>query len=681
MNAKCHSDADIRALLDEFEHPMLAVRAGKICAANDGFAGVLGLPRENIVGRNYLELLPPEERQRMAQISTLRQSGRLTSPGHLWAVAINPDGRRRPLEVHTQSLRSLEADDYTVVSLFPQPEQQLDTDFTELLVATSAAVVAERTLSGVEQAALACLERGGLSASVYVSRGSGFVHSSGGPELPPSRVEHARAALAEGRPIFDAGPKRISTHVVLPLSGQGFEPRVLVISGSSVDTRLGSVFSLFSRVLSAALSNAAKHDDSMRRLDESRLLLELAHITSGTLEMSSVLNVAADFLIKLLDVSLCHILLYEPKTRMLRSAAGSSAHREALKSIDISIDDERSIAARVARERRSVTVGPERIRREGLQELVERFGNQALVGLPLLTRDELLGVVILTEQRTGRQFSPTWVELAEATVGQLALSIANARLYDSLRNSYAELAQTRAEMVRRERLAALGELSAVVAHEVRNPLAVIFNAVSSLGRVVAPTGDARQLLAILGEESDRLNRMVSDLLDFARPRDLRFEPEDLAGVIQESLDAAAMFPSEEGRHVTFDAHVEPGLPPVRLDRRLMQQALVNVAVNAIQAMPRGGTVRVRASRERVGDREEVRIELSDDGPGIPKDIEGRIFEPFFTTKAQGTGLGLAVVKRIVDEHQGALEVHSESGRGTTFTFRLPVGRDSATSGL
>jgi signal transduction histidine kinase len=453
---------------------------------------------------------------------------------------------------------------------------------------------------------------------------------------------------------------------------------VLVISGASIDSRLGSVFTLFSRLLSAALTNATQHGDSARRLDESRLLLELARTTSSTLELSDILEGAADFLVKLLDVTLCHILLYDPKTRLLIGNAASAEHRVALRDLNIHVDDPVSVAARVARERRSVTVGPERIRREGRQELVERFGHHALVGLPLIARDELLGVVILAESRAPRQFTRAWMELAEATVSQLALSISNARLYESLRTSYAELDQTRAEMVRRERLAALGELSAVVAHEVRNPLAVIFNAVSSLRRAVNPSGNVGQLLDILSEESDRLNQMVSDLLDFARPRDLRLEPADVSSVIQESVDAAAQFPSE-GSRVTFDAQVEPGLPSVRLDRRLIRQALVNVAVNAMQAMPRGGTVRVRAVRERLGDREGVRIDLSDDGPGIPPEIEGRIFEPFFTTKAQGTGLGLAVVKRIVDEHHGELEVHSHDGQGTTFTFRLPLAADSATS--
>jgi signal transduction histidine kinase len=126
--------------------------------------------------------------------------------------------------------------------------------------------------------------------------------------------------------------------------------------------------------------------------------------------------------------------------------------------------------------------------------------------------------------------------------------------------------------------------------------------------------------------------------------------------------------------VRFVAEVEPGLPPVPMDRRQIRQALVNVAVNALQSMPKGGSLRVLARRDDggPGGAPRLRLDLSDDGPGIGPDVLLRIFDPFFTTKAKGTGLGLAVVKRIIEDHEGTVEVRSEVGRGTTFTFHLPM---------
>jgi signal transduction histidine kinase len=312
---------------------------------------------------------------------------------------------------------------------------------------------------------------------------------------------------------------------------------------------------------------------------------------------------------------------------------------------------------------------------EGMEkrELVRRFEEKALLALPLTSREELIGVVLLDDTRQPRNFDTAFVELAEATCGQIALAIANARLYESLWASYAELAAARAEMVQRERFAALGELSAIVAHEVRNPLGVIFNAVASLRRLLNKAeGDAAMLLDILAEESDRLNRMVGELLDYTRPRETILQPEDVPRVLQDALDFARSQQQSVSNRVTLAVDVAEDVPRVPMDRRLIRQALVNVLVNAIQAMPQGGVVQVRARREAHGNKDVLRIDVADQGCGIPTELVHRVFEPFFTTKAQGTGLGLAVVKRNVEVHHGELVLESTPGRGTTFTFRLPL---------
>ncbi|MBU8896295.1 histidine kinase [Corallococcus sp. H22C18031201] len=437
------------------------------------------------------------------------------------------------------------------------------------------------------------------------------------------------------------------------------------------DARDARLLSTLAELLVTLLEQRRLRAESARQLTETRLLLDLARTTSGVLETASILDVAADFLVHLLDVSNCFILLYDEKARLLRGAAASSAHREFFRSVAIPLHGD-GLASRVARERRPIAIEDVAKSQGGYDaELVERLREKALLALPLTSREELIGVVMLDDVRRSRAFGPELIELAEATCGQLALSIANARLYESLWASYAELAATRAEMVKRERLAALGELSAIVAHEVRNPLGVIFNAVASLRRLLQPEGDAVMLLDILGEESDRLNRIVGDLLDYTRPREPVLQPEDLGRVLHDSLEAARAQGAAD-RPVRIQAEVEPELPAVPMDRRLIRQALVNVAVNAMQSMPQGGLLHVRARREALDGREQLRIDVADQGPGIPAELLHRVFEPFFTTKAQGTGLGLAVVKRILEEHHGEIAVESTLGRGTTFTFRLPL---------
>lgn len=425
-------------------------------------------------------------------------------------------------------------------------------------------------------------------------------------------------------------------------------------------------------LLATLLEQHRLRAESARQLSETRLLLDLARTTSAVLDTASILDVSADFLVRLLNVSNCYILLYDDQAKVLRGAASSATHRDFFRTVTIPLDSD-SLAARVARERHSIAIEDLEKARGGYNaELAHRFGEKANLAVPLTSRDELIGVVVVDDTRGPRTFGPALIELAETTCGQLALAIANARLYESLWLSYAELAAARAEMVKRERLAALGELSAIVAHEVRNPLGVIYNAVTSLRRLLKVEGDPAMLLNILSEESDRLNRMVADLLDYTRPREPILQPEELGRVVQDALEAARVQGGPDAESVALEVETEPNLPPVHMDRRLIRQALVNVAVNAFQAMPQGGVVKVRARREQTGGREQLRIDVSDQGMGIPTELLHRVFEPFFTTKAQGTGLGLAVVKRILEEHRGEIAVDSAPGRGTTFIFRLPL---------
>ncbi|NNC01997.1 GAF domain-containing protein [Corallococcus exiguus] len=437
------------------------------------------------------------------------------------------------------------------------------------------------------------------------------------------------------------------------------------------DERDARLLSTLAELLVTLLEQRRLRAESARQLTETRLLLDLARTTSGVLETASILDVASDFLVHLLDVSNCFILLYDEQAKVLRGAAASATHRDMFRTVVVPLDSD-DLAARVAQERKPIAVEDLTSASASVSAvLIDRLGEKALLGLPLTSREELIGVVLVDDVRGPRPFGPELIELAEATCGQLALSIANARLYESLWASYAELAATRAEMVKRERFAALGELSAIVAHEVRNPLGVIFNAVATLRRIMNPGGDTAMLLDIVAEESDRLNRMVADLLDFTRPRNPVLQPEDLLRVLQDAFEAArAQAPTE--RPVYLSVEVEPGLSAVPMDRRQIRQALFNVAVNAIQSMPQGGDVRVRGRRDTHGGREQLRIDVMDGGPGIPAELLHRVFEPFFTTKAQGTGLGLAVVKRILEEHRGEIAVESAPGRGTTFTFWLPL---------
>lgn len=229
------------------------------------------------------------------------------------------------------------------------------------------------------------------------------------------------------------------------------------------------------------------------------------------------------------------------------------------------------------------------------------------------------------------------------------------------------VSQLRAEVVHRERLAAVGEMAAVLAHEVRNPLAVMFNALSGLRRPANAPPTGQELLAIIQEEAERLQRLVSDLLDFARPSAPQMQAVSVASVMRQAIDAAAQDPAcPAAREVTLDA--PSTLPQARTDPHLLRRALVNLLVNAHQCVVGDGKVTMSAA---MSSKSELRILIHNDGTPIPAENAERIFQPFYTTKATGTGLGLAVVRRLLDDLEGRIEL-DPSETGTTFSLWLPI---------
>ncbi|MGC4121197.1 MAG: PAS domain-containing protein [Myxococcales bacterium] len=231
------------------------------------------------------------------------------------------------------------------------------------------------------------------------------------------------------------------------------------------------------------------------------------------------------------------------------------------------------------------------------------------------------------------------------------------------------LEQTQAELVRQARLATLGELAAVVAHEVRNPLGVVFNAVATLKRHPAADLKSREMLEIIGAEADRLNRMVGALLELARPPQASFGPANIERMAASAIDAARAIADPAGE---VQLTLAQPLPESCLDEHLVNQALANLVCNALQAAGRQRPVEVRV--ELVG-RETVesalRFHVVDDGAGVPADIADRIFAPFFTTRATGTGLGLTVALRVAEAHRGTVRHTPTPGGGATFTLEIP----------
>jgi signal transduction histidine kinase len=225
------------------------------------------------------------------------------------------------------------------------------------------------------------------------------------------------------------------------------------------------------------------------------------------------------------------------------------------------------------------------------------------------------------------------------------------------------------QMSRAEHFATLGELAAGLAHEIRNPLAGIAGVLDIASRDLPDTSPARSVMEDAKQEAAQINRILTELLDAARPKPPQFRIIDIVG----TAEHAVMFARQQAitKQITIEFEVRDALPPVEHDPAQINQVLLNLLLNAIQSMDKPGVIRVTL---RQNEDEAVRITISDQGKGIAPEHLPNIFRPFFTTKGHGTGLGLSLARRIVESHGGAIQVESTPGEGTQFAVELPIRR-------
>ncbi len=312
--------------------------------------------------------------------------------------------------------------------------------------------------------------------------------------------------------------------------------------------------------------------------------------------------------------------------------------------------------------------------------------HQELVGKrleELFFPDSILGAALLEAFSEGGQVSAQVLTLEDGRQVQFSLdriddgtaSGANLGTLLTLRNmeSFVQLGQ---ELEVARRLAAIGKLTAGVGHEVKNPINAMVLHLELLRGKLLPGGSealggARRHVDILAGEMQRLDRVVQTLADFSRPMELHLKEHDLRQVVLRVMDLTAAEMEENGIQARLQAPSDAIM--VRIDAELIQQALLNLLLNGMQAMPEGGALQVRIRNEL----QSASVEVSDEGEGIPAELLPRIFELYFTTKPKGSGIGLAMTYRILQLHGGAMEVRSNadtnsSERGTTFTFQLPL---------
>jgi signal transduction histidine kinase len=444
-------------------------------------------------------------------------------------------------------------------------------------------------------------------------------------------------------------------------------------------------------------------DAALHRSDPFSTLIEVGTALCGTLHLRELLAVMMERVREVLDAEACSVMLVDEPTRTLRweVALGEGAGKLQTMSVPIG----QGISGRVAQSGEVIRIEDAHNdpRWEGQRyDQTTGFTTRSILCLPIRTRERIVGVVQVLNRRGG-PFTDEDQQLLEALASMGAVAIENARLYENLEEkvqertaaltrTLAELRETQSQLVQSEKMAALGDLVAGVAHEINTPLGAVSSNTDLVGRAMTK---AKQTLAdpaqtdkaitflergaamveVSREACQRINEIVRSLRNFARLDEAERKPADLHEGIDSTLTLAGHLMKNR-----ISVHREYGqLPPVHCYANQLNQVFLNILVNAAQAIDGPGAITIRTRFVPDGDAQgSAVVEISDSGCGIPPEVIRKIFDPGFTTKGVGvgTGLGLAICYRIVANHRGKLEVESVVGKGTTFRITLPVGMKS-----
>lgn len=308
------------------------------------------------------------------------------------------------------------------------------------------------------------------------------------------------------------------------------------------------------------------------------------------------------------------------------------------------------------------------------------FGVSMLLMIGLLT----MGVLLIFQRFVRRPLQQIADKMAQVEAGDLSARLAPGyadevgqlmgsfnSMVDKLNQAQNDLQQCHyQQMERADRLASVGEMSAGIAHEIKNPLAAISGAITVLADDFPEDDPRREVVGKVLEQIARLDKAATDLLYFGKPGKPTFSWVDANELLKKTLFFVAQHP--EARNIHQVQELTRNLPPVWVDEKQLQQVFFNVIINAIQAMKSGGTLLIQTDFCRDDGKERVRVLIGDSGPGIPPEDLERIFLPFFTTKTQGTGLGLAICRQLMEQQGGTIRMASRVGEGTRVSIELPV---------
>jgi two-component system, NtrC family, sensor histidine kinase HydH len=344
-----------------------------------------------------------------------------------------------------------------------------------------------------------------------------------------------------------------------------------------------------------------------------------------------------------------------------------------IKDVKIPLTLESGILARTFLEGRTFLV-------EGAQEdprtnkdLINLLKLDSFASIPIVAKDKVIGVIEVDNFIDKRPITPEDLYLLSLLAHQAGLALENARLYDFIEKTNQELKAARERLIESEKMVAIGEMASGLAHEIRNPLVSIGGFVRRLNKKYQDDAQVQSYFQVIINEVERLEKILNEIMDFSQdPRgkykvwDLNRIVEEALGLIQKELDDCKVVVQKEWGQV----------PPVFGDDRQLRHVFYNLFLNSCQAMLQGGVLTLRTFLSKGPDRSWVVCEIKDTGGGISLELLHNIFNPFFTTKAQGSGLGLSIVHKIITRHQGEVDIDNRPGEGVSFLIKFPLAKEA-----
>jgi len=432
-------------------------------------------------------------------------------------------------------------------------------------------------------------------------------------------------------------------------------------------------------------SNFALEEEKQRTFNA---LWEGAKIMGATTSLDDFFNIILDVVVKIAQVKICSIMLLNENAKILKIKAAKGLEENIIKNTSINIGD--GISGWVAQHKEPIFISNIEQDDKFKRKNRERYFNSSLISVPLIIQDKAVGVLNVNNKLSGSEFTKDDLHIISALAKQISITIENNKLYTELREVNVKIMELQEQLFATGKLATVGEIASVTAHEINTPLTTMMGYVNLLPSEIGNEEFRKKFVGTMEHEIQRITQITKRLLEFTRKGKSTLSPVDVNNIIKQTLIFVEHNLAKKGIKLKLDLMSD--IPVVDGSFDQLEQVFLNMITNATHAMQNGGELVISTKyfdnvSKIQGHSEEFKLiistysadkwveaSFSDSGAGISEENLKKLFKPFFTTKKEGTGLGLSICKSIISEHGGLIDVVSTVGRGTTFYIYLPVQR-------